>query len=230
MKANNGTKAVLERALADSSPKVVSQDILEYFKGLIGQIEIALPERESRVLLVSSSVPGEGTTEVVVGLGVALASAMGRRTVIVDCNFRHPDLHVRFGTPASGLGEFLAGEIGMEEAVSSTAVPNLWVMGTGKPIGSLCSVGREGMEKLFDDLRSRFEYVLIDGAPVATDPESAVLCNKVDSVILVVRHGSTKREVVRAAADMIARAGGRVLGVVLNRRRFPIPDFLYKRL
>jgi protein-tyrosine kinase len=230
MNASNGMKAILDRALEKGSERFLPEDILAHFRGLVGQIEVALPNRDSRLLLLSSSVSGEGTTEVVVGLGIALASAMGKKTAIVDCNFRHPDVHNRLGTPAIGLGEYMAGEIGFDKALASTSVPNLSVMGAGQRTGSLFAAGSQEIERFLDDLRSRFEYVLIDAAPVGTDLESAVLCNKVDSVILVVRHGSTKREVVRATTDMIARAGGRVLGVVLNRRRFPIPDFLYKRL
>jgi Mrp family chromosome partitioning ATPase len=70
----------------------------------------------------------------------------------------------------------------------------------------------------------------MDAAPVGTYPECAVLCDKVDSVILVVKHGSTRREVVVRTREIITRAGGKILGVVLNRRRFPIPEFLYRRL
>jgi len=230
MNSRNGTKAVLEQAAASSAAQFMRADILEYFKSLVGQIEIALPNRSCRVLLLSSSVPGEGTTEVTVGLGLALAAAMGRRTLLVDCNFRHPELHTRFGTPGWGLGEYMGREISLEKALATTVVPNLQVMAGGRSGGSLLATGKEDLERLLDDLRSRFDYVLIDAGPVSTDPEGGVLCSRVDSVILVVRHGSTKREVVKVAADMIARAGGRVLGVVFNRRRFPIPEFLYKRL
>jgi Mrp family chromosome partitioning ATPase len=79
-------------------------------------------------------------------------------------------------------------------------------------------------------MRSRFEYVLLDSAAVGLNPETTVLCDKVDAVVLVVRHGSTRREVVRKSKEMIERAGGRILGVVLNKRKFPIPEFLYRRL
>jgi Mrp family chromosome partitioning ATPase len=90
--------------------------------------------------------------------------------------------------------------------------------------------GREELQNVIDQLKRKFDYVLIDAAPVGTYADCAVLCDKVDAVILVVKHGGTRREVARRTKDIVTRAGGRVLGVVLNRRNYPIPDFIYKRL
>jgi capsular exopolysaccharide synthesis family protein len=211
-------------------PGLPGDDIQGYFKSLVGQIEIGLPQPGCRVVLLSSSVAGEGTTEVAIGLGLVLAGSMGRKTVIVDCNLHHPDLHLRFGLPEIGLGEYLGREVPLEKALANTVVPNMYIMPVGKRLVSAMSFSKEDLSGLVAELRKRFEYVLIDAAPVGTYPEGAVLCDKVDSVILVVKHGSTRREVVVRTKETITRAGGRILGIVLNRRRFPIPEFLYKRL
>jgi capsular exopolysaccharide synthesis family protein len=211
-------------------PALVSADLLDYYRGLVGQIEIALPKAGCRVILLSSSMAGEGTTEVAVGLGLALAGTMGRKTAIVDCNLHHPEVHLRFGAPEVGLGEFLDGEVPLEKALANTVVPNLYVMPAGTRPVSLVGSSKGDLSGLVAELRKRFDFVLMDAAPVGTYPECAVLCDKVDSVILVVKHGSTRREVVVRTREIITRAGGKILGVVLNRRRFPIPEFLYRRL
>jgi protein-tyrosine kinase len=229
MNLSNDTKTVV----GDVSPgqsHTIPEEVLGYFKGLVGQIEIALPQRECRVLMVASSVPGEGSTEVTIGLGLALAVTMGRKTALIDCNMHHPEMHTRFGTPEVGLGEYLTHRIPLEQALANTVVPNMYIMPVGRHVASLVAVDKTELEALVADLRRSFEYVLIDAAPVGTYPECAVLCDKVDAVILVVKHASTRREVVIRARDIINRAGGKILGVVLNRRRFPIPEFLYKRL
>lgn len=224
----NDRKGVSEQTAERSG--LLPDDLLGYFKGLVGQIEIALPLPGCRVILLSSSVAGEGTTEVTVGLGLALAGTMGRKTAIVDCNVHHPEMHQRFGTPEVGLGEYLAHEVPLEKALANTVVPNMYVMPVGKRRASLVAFNKEDLNGLIADLRKKFDYVLMDAAPVGTYPECAVLCDKADSVILVVKHGSTRREVVMRTKETITRAGGRILGVVLNRRRFPIPEFLYRRL
>jgi protein-tyrosine kinase len=239
MSYRDGNKTMTEEASAVGAPgtpsvptkeSVASDEFLRHFEGLVGQVEMALPQRSSRVLLLSSSSPGEGTTEVTVGLALTLATGMGRRTAIVDCNVQHPELHLRFGAPAVGLGDYLAGSVSIDKALANTVVPNVYVMPVGNRLTTLVGLGRDEIDRLLRELRAKFEYVLIDAAPIGTYPDCAVLCDKVDAVILVVKHGSARREVVRRTKGIITRAGGSILGVVLNRRRFPIPDFLYRRL
>ena len=219
-----------ERDQHDDAVRIVTdQAAFYYYRGLVGQIEIALPQQSSRVLLLSSSVRGEGTTEVVVGLGLTLAAAIGRRTAIIDCNTTHPDIHARFGVKEVGLDEYLRGNLAIEQALVNTTVPNLHIMPLGSRLASLATVSGDDLNRFIASLRDRFEYVLIDSPAVGVTPETTILCDKVDAVVLVVRHGSTRREVVRRAKEMLERAGGKILGVVLNKRRFPIPEFLYRR-
>jgi capsular exopolysaccharide synthesis family protein len=230
MSAPNGTKVISEKAQTPGIVASLPDAFTGYFKGLIGQIEIALPRPGSRVLLLTSSSTGEGTTEVTIGLGLTLAMAMGRRTAVIDCNVHHPEMHLRFGTQETGLGEYLMGEIPLDRALANTVVPNVHIMPVGKHLASLVGFGREELESFVSELRKKFDYVLIDAAPVGTYPDCAVLCDKVDAVILVIKHGATRREVAKRTKDIVMRAGGKVLGVVLNRRRYPIPEFLYRRL
>jgi capsular exopolysaccharide synthesis family protein len=172
----------------------------------------------------------EGTTEVAMGLGLTLAGAMGRRTAIVDCNVRNPDIHRRFGVEDIGMDEHLKGQLGIDQALLNTLVPNLHVLPLGAGLTSLATVRKDRFSELIGELRERFEYVLLDSSPVGVNPETTVLCDVVDAVVMVVRHGSTRREVVRRSKETIERAGGKILGIVLNKRKFPIPEFLYRRL
>jgi capsular exopolysaccharide synthesis family protein len=214
----------------DPARAVKAQDAFHYYKGLVGQIEIALPQMPSRVLLLSSSVGGEGTTEVVLGLGLTLAAAMGRKIALIDCNTRNPEIHRRFGVDDVGLDEHLKGSLPLEQALLNTTVPNLYVMPLGAGLTSLARIDRDDFQGMVARLREKFDYVLIDSAAVGVNPETSTICDMVDAVVIVVRHGGTRREVVRRAKETVERAGGKILGVVLNRRKFPIPEFLYRRL
>jgi capsular exopolysaccharide synthesis family protein len=179
---------------------------------------------------MSSSLTGEGTTEVVVGLGLTLAAALGRKTAVIDCNTRHPEIHTRFGVDDVGLDEHLKGSLPLEQALLNTTVPNLYVMPLGAGLTSLARIDRDDFQGMVARLREKFEYVLIDSAAVGVNPETSTLCDMVDAVVLVVKHGGTRREEVKRAKETIERSGGKILGVVLNKRKFPIPEFLYKRL
>jgi capsular exopolysaccharide synthesis family protein len=228
---NSNKKGVSpDQRMQGSMNSMMSEDAFSHFRGLLGQIEIALPRQSSRVVLFSSSVAGEGTTETVVGLALTLAVAMGRKTAVIDCNAYHPNIHERFGAQKIGLNEYLQGEISIDQALVNTTVPNLHIMPFGESFETLGSYGKGDLEKLVSILRERFDYVLLDSAPVGVNPESVAICDKVDAVVLIVRHGKTRREVVRRTKEIIERAGGRLLGVVFSKRTFPIPDFVYRRL
>jgi Mrp family chromosome partitioning ATPase len=79
-------------------------------------------------------------------------------------------------------------------------------------------------------MREQFDYVILDGPPLPRFSEIRVICAKVDGVVLVVKAGKTKREVALRAKKELEDAGGKILGVVINRRRFYIPEWIYKRL
>jgi capsular exopolysaccharide synthesis family protein len=230
MESRDNESAVNPRGPRQDASNTVPEDILHFYRGLLGQIEMLLPRVESKTILLTSSLPMEGTTEVTVGLGLCLAAGMGRKTAIVDCNPYHPDIHTRFSAEGIGVSEYLAGEIDLAQAMVNTIVPNLHIMPLGRRMTSLSGHSSEQLRNLISCLRDRFEYVLVDCAPIGVHAESTALCSKVDGVIVVIRHGSTRREIVKRTTEIVERAGGRVVGAVLNKRRFPIPEFLYRRL
>ena len=75
-----------------------------------------------------------------------------------------------------------------------------------------------------------FDWVIVDGPPVVESPDAATLATLVDGVILVLHAGRAKRPVVARAVEMLRKAGGHVLGTVLNRRVHEIPGFIYRRI
>jgi Mrp family chromosome partitioning ATPase len=72
--------------------------------------------------------------------------------------------------------------------------------------------------------------VLLDAAPIGNYPDPQIICPKVDGVIMVITAGKTRRQVAQRVKKEIEDAGGRILGVVINRRKYYIPAWIYKRL
>lgn len=79
-------------------------------------------------------------------------------------------------------------------------------------------------------MRTEFDYVVLDGPPLPSFSESKVICNKVDGVVIVIESGKTRKQVALRAKKYIEQAGGTVLGVVLNKRKYHIPKWIYRRL
>jgi protein-tyrosine kinase len=108
---------------------------------------------------------------------------------------------------------------------------NLYVL----PSGTKCSMPLSLFQSsAFDDflksVRQRFQYVVIDAPPLQGFPESLVLSRKADGVILVVESEKTRKRTALWAKQQIEAVGGKLLGVVLNKRKYYIPDWLYRRI
>lgn len=194
-------------------------------------VENALPQPH-RALAMTSASGGEGTTTLTVMLGTSLAVRDGRTTCIIDANFKSPRATGIFGLLGQpGYSDYCAGDAELNAVLRRTESPDLFVMGIGTNISNPSLVlGHERARGLARELAQRFDYVLFDCGPALTQAETTQISATVDGAVLIVRAHKTKREVLAKAEKMIRFSGGKVIGTVLNRRHFPIPDPIYRRL
>ena len=195
-------------------------------------IESQLPSKKSRSLLVTSAALGEGVSSVTANFGTMLADDAAVNVLVVDANPGSPVQHEFFGLDNSvGFVELARGDLKFEDVVKSTPRKNLCVIPSGTATGGIFQlVGTERVTSLITSLQSRFHYLLFDAPPVLTHPETAVLGSHVDGVLLVVRALNTRRETATRARDTLTKSGCNVIGVVLNRYKYSIPEFIYRRV
>jgi len=179
------------------------------------QIDAALPTDTAAVVAISSPYQGDGKTSVTTALGWSYASG-GVSTVLVDCDLLGAGLTRRMGlTNAPGVRDFI--ETGqLNENVVDVGVPGLHIL----PAGLAHDIGPERLRKrdlnrLFAQLRERFEFVLVDTGPVISSLESIPIAASTDGVLLVVRRGGGRLYVDECVRN-IQSVGGTCLGVVLN--------------
>jgi Mrp family chromosome partitioning ATPase len=82
----------------------------------------------------------------------------------------------------------------------------------------------------WEPLKERFDLIIVDSPPVMLFPDGPAIVSKVDGVVLVVEAEKTKWQVALNVKDRITRSGGNIIGTVFNKRKFYIPDFIYKYL
>ncbi len=209
----------------------LSSETLGYYEAIGKQIEVSLGEKTSRTLIFTAAVGGDGISTVISQYAEML-SRRGGRVLLIDGNPRHPSLHKFFNLPdGPGLAEYVAGQAPRENAIHATGYQGLSVVPLGRcKDRSQAERITEILGDFASDLVGSYEYVLVDtdfiGSPFFS--QSAVQAG--DGVVMIVRSGKTNRAVAGRACETIRRAGGEILGVVLNRRQFPIPDFIYRRL
>jgi capsular exopolysaccharide synthesis family protein len=195
---------------------------------LQGSLLSASNGKTVRSLLITSGRDLEGKTTVSTGIAVALARHAHAKVLLVDVNLRRPALAKLFGVSAtSGLREFLQGA-SIEQVVQQTVEPRLSLLANAAA-GSIAELLTKLPERL-DALYGRFDYVVFDGDSTLTSSEAALLAQYVDGVVLVAECEQTKREILSLCKEKLARLGGKVLGVVLNKRQFYIPGALYGKV
>lgn len=201
-----------------------------YLGTISTNIQLTLADVDRPLVAFSSALPKEGVSTILSHLSRLLARE--KRVLLVDFNIFSPHLHRLFHLDNSaGLSDILQGRKTMKECIFETSTPGVDLLPCG-PTGasSFQILGSGVVRKILNDLRSAYDMVLVDCPCLRNFPDSAVLGSLCDGVVLVVRSGKTKREIIQYSQDMLQKAGARELGVILNRVRFFIPDLIYRRL
>ena len=198
---------------------------------LRGTVDQLLPGRAQRTILFAGAIAGEGVSTVAAAFARLLAEDDRLRVALVDADLRSPSRRLPTVDDHHGLAGVLAGETRIEQALVGTSLPNLAVLPGGLTAESplrLCTTNN--LHAPLDYLRRHFHYVVLDGPPVLDSPEMVSLASHVDGIVMVIRAARTRREVVQRALEQIEKFHGRVLGAILNRQQYVIPDFIYRRI
>ena len=215
---------------ADALPGIPAEFHRE-LSALRFSVESAMPDRATRVVLFTAAVPGEGTTTVAASFARILAQDPTQSVLLVDANVRRPGLALYFGLPAGpGLREIVQAGQAMEAAVQPVERQNLHVLPALPMVGESAHLfALEAVREFWAVFGRRYQWVIVDAAPILEAPETAMLATTVDTTLVVIQAARTKRGVVTRAMDVFGKAGAPVLGAVLNRRRLDIPEFIYRR-
>jgi len=194
--------------------------VAEAYAILQTNIAFSRPEENIKVLVVTSPLPGEGKTTTAVNLALTLCQR-GLSVCLIDADLRRAQLHQVFGLPRDpGLSEVLRGLQSFEGAarpVQVGEVHQLAVLTAGAPVESPPAlVGSARMRALLEDLRERFDLVILDTPPVNILTDAALLGVSAEGVIIVVRAGATDAAALGYAMEQLNHVRAPALGVVLN--------------
>ncbi|HHY95407.1 MAG TPA: CpsD/CapB family tyrosine-protein kinase [Firmicutes bacterium] len=212
------------RLLSYRNPK---SPAAEAFRTLRTSLAFASPD-PVRILLITSAGPEEGKSTVTSNLAVALAQA-GKRVVLVDADLRKPNQHRVFEVPNHrGLTNVLVGEADVESVLVNTVVPGVTLLSSGPiPPNPAELLDSDRARELWPALADRFDYVVIDSPPMVAVADAVILSAQAEGVLVVVRAGSTRSDLLRDAGALLQKAGARVLGAVLNEVRHGPRDYRY---
>jgi len=201
---------LLVAGLAPKSPAA------EQYRQLRTRLSHAEGASNLRTVLITSPQKGEGKSVTSANLALTMAQELQRRVILVEADLRKPSLQELFGLPPGpGLSEYLAGAAELKDVMRFLPDHNLTVIHAGSaPTNPAELLGSTAMRRLLDQLRTRYDRVLLDTPPVLPLADVAVLAPLVDGTLMVVRAGVTPKPAIENA--LRAFDSSRLLGVVLN--------------
>ncbi len=218
------------------SIKETGRSIIDYFdrlptasefRSIYFNLRNIWEDSRPRSILVSSSSLGEGKSTIASLLAIALSSYGERMTLLLDADLRRPNIHKLFGIRQSpGLAEILLEEAGTGEVMNSTPLSNLKIITSGRQIEKVSkALKTELLKDILERFKLNFGYVVVDSPPIIPVPDSLILSRQVDGVILVLKAGSTPREVAKRAYDLLKNAKGDSIGIILNNMKKALPYY-----
>ena len=194
--------------------------VSEAFKTLRTNLVFSGPSVQTVVLTSFGS--SEGKSTISFQLAVSLAEA-GKRVLLVDADLRKSVLlnRLRVKEKVIGLSHYLSGLSEIDDMLYKTDVPDFFVMFAGARVPNSAELlGGEKFQNMIGTLKDAFDYIIIDAAPLGLVIDAAVMASAADGVVMVVDATHNSYKLVRKIKNQLEKAGGKVLGVVLNRVDF----------
>jgi capsular exopolysaccharide synthesis family protein len=173
-------------------------------------------DKEIKAIVVTSSVPKEGKSEVSANLAATMAQ-VGRRVLLIDADMRHPSQHHIWElTNAVGLSNILVGEAEFTTAVQEV-MPRLDVLSSGViPPNPVALLDSKRMASLIETFSKNYDFVIVDTPPLLGIADAPILGKMADGILLVVRPRVVDSPNAKAAKEFLTRTGQNVLGLVAN--------------
>lgn len=194
----------------------------EQYRSLRARLFAMNPNNQHQIITVTSSVPEEGKSVTTMNLAICVAEGSQQRVLVVDADFRRASVARMVNAKHSpGMAELILEQQNLDDVIQHTPYPNLKLISAGKlgasSYGELLASPR--IPAVFEQLRERFSYVLLDTPPVTTVSDVSMLAPLSDGALMVVEMGRTPEPTVQLAVRTLQTNNVNVLGCVLSRYR-----------
>jgi polysaccharide biosynthesis transport protein len=206
-----------ETALGTLVHEEPQSQFAEAFRTLRTGIFFGTSEGHRKIILVTSPLPGDGKSTVTANLAQALAQ-VGKKIILLDCDFRRPRVHVQFNLPNDhGLSSIISGQADLSGAVHRVVQENFDVLTCGPiPPNPAELLNSEALHALLTQLCESYDHVVIDSPPVLAVTDARIVAACADVTLLVLRADQTRKKAVKQAREQLDSVGANTLGLVIN--------------
>lgn len=206
----------------------MEEEMLSLYQGIAS----LLPEVSRPVVMFIGSNSNEGTSTIARHLAKSASLRLGKSVLLIDLDRSRPEFQVFVDVaPECNLEEVIKTDLPVEKAFCQVEDSSLYVM----PLFQQSSLNPKTLDSakntmFWESLRDRFDMIILDTPPATLFPDGLAMVRQVDGVVLVVEAEKTRWPVALRVKEKLLKNGANVLGIAFNKRRFYIPDWLYKRL
>jgi capsular exopolysaccharide synthesis family protein len=217
---------------SDQTDRTQDQATREETLKLVQRLFLTPGAKQPRSVSFAGIDRGSGCSRLCSETARALAGNASASVCLVDANFRTPSLPKFFDTTNHwGLTDALLESAPIRSFAKPVLRENLWLLSCGSRIAETPRLlNTESLKSRFAELRKEFDYVLVDAPPLNQYADAMALGQFTDGMVLVLEANSTRKESALKAIESLRAAQIEVLGAVLNKRTFPIPESVYRRL
>lgn len=199
--------------------KGISFEFIEAYKSLRTNLQFESINNTIKKLIITSSIPGEGKTTVALNLAISLAEN-GQKVLLVDTDFRKPQLHKYLKLESNkigGLTTVLAGLSPIENCIAHFSDLCIYVLTAGPiPPNPTELLSSPKFKELVDKLSDQYDYIIFDTPPVSVVTDAAILSRICDGVLFVLRHNFTTHEIASIAKENLEKVDAKILGCIFN--------------
>jgi len=203
-------------------------NISEDYKAVRTSILLSNAENPPKTIAFSSALPKEGKSTTVANVAVSF-SQLQKRVLVVDADLRKPRLHRVFNVRnREGLSGYLTGKKDLNNVIQKTAVENVWILTSGPiPPNPAELLNSKKMNEMFNELKEKFDFILIDTPPVIAVIDAVIVSTIVDGMIFVIKAGKTTRKPFLISVEELNKAKAKIMGIVFNELKIKRGDYYF---
>lgn len=200
--------------------------ISEQFRTIRTNITFSLLNEQVKMILVTSSTPGEGKSTNAANIAVVFAQE-SKKVLLVDADLRKPTLHSVLNVPNDiGLSNLLMEKDDLHHVIQETSIEGLHIMTSGPfPSNPAELLSSNYMETTLEEMRKHYDVIIIDAPPLLSVSDAQILGNKCDGTLLIVNTGVSKKEELLKSKEILLASKAKIIGVVLNRYKLSRKEY-----
>lgn len=219
-------RSAARRLVVRSNPQSITT---EQYRTIRTNINFSMPGPDTQTILFTSASKEEGKSTTSCNMAIVFAEA-GKRVLLVDADMRRPTLHHTFQMPNKiGLSNLLLNKGRLQDSVKRSGVPGLDLLLCGQiPPNPAELLSTPKLDELLDEMKSKYDIIIIDSPPLLSVTDSKILANKCDATVLVVNTGKSEKESVVKARDALVTSKAFIMGVVMNNYQVTKDNYYYQ--